>query len=84
MPEWLTDLQLKVNNIPKSISLTGIYDKGTHTIQADATQAINGISYNPTSRISLHRIPRKSKLTLTSNAHKYVSQEYEIKGNCSQ
>ena len=78
MPEWLTDLQLKVNNIPKSISLTGIYDKGTHTIQADATQAINGIS---TTQLLVFppQNSKKSKLTLTSNAHKYVSQEYEIK-----
>ncbi len=77
VPEWLTDLQLRVNNIPKSVSLTGVYDKETHTIQADVTQAIDG-----TSTTHLLVFPpqnsQKCKLTLISNAHKYVSQEYEI------
>lgn len=77
MPEWLTDLQLKVNNIPKSISLTGIYDKGTHTVQTDAAQAIGGVS---TTQLLVFppQNSKRSQLTLTSAAHKYVSEEYEI------
>lgn len=77
IPEWLTDLQLKINNIPKSISLTGVYDQGTHTIHANASKAIKGVS---TTQLLVFppQNDRKSGLTLTSNTHKYVSQEYEI------
>lgn len=77
MPEWLTDLRLNINNIPRAISLTGEYSKETHTVQADATQALDGTS---TTRLLVFppQDSRKSVLTLTSIAHKYISEEYEI------
>ena len=76
-PEDLEDLQIKVNNIPKSISLTGKYDSGTHTVTASASPAIDGVS---TTQLLVFppQNGKSSSLTLISNAYAYLSDEYHI------
>lgn len=77
MPEWLQDLQVKINNIPRTLSLTGEYNTSTHTVTCPVSLPNNGIS-----RTTLLVFPpqnnKQSTLTLSSEKHVYVSEEYII------
>lgn len=76
-PEGVEDLQIKVNNIPKTISLAGTYDSGTHTVTTSASPAVDGIS---TTQLLVFppQGGKRSTLTLISNACAYISDEYQI------
>lgn len=76
-PEGVEDLQIKVNNIPKTISLAGTYDSGTHTVTTSASPAVDGIS---TTQLLVFppQSGKRSTLTLVSNACAYISDEYQI------
>lgn len=76
-PEGVEDLQIKVNNIPKTISLAGTYDSGTHTVTTSASPAVDGIS---TTQLLVFppQGGKRSTLTLVSNACAYISDEYQI------
>ena len=76
-PEGVEDLQIKVNNIPKTISLAGTYDSGTHTVTTSASPAVDGIS---TTQLLVFppQNGKRSTLTLVSNACAYISDEYQI------
>ena len=76
-PEGVEDLQIKVNNIPKTISHAGTYDSGTHTVTTSASPAVDGIS---TTQLLVFppQGGKRSTLTLVSNACAYISDEYQI------
>lgn len=77
VPEWLTDLQIKVSNIPKTLSLTGVYDKGTQTVHTNASKAVQGESSTQL-LVFPPQEEKKSHLVLVSKEQKYLSEEYEI------
>lgn len=76
IPEWLTDLQINLSNIPQKMSLTGQYS-GNGTI----TKAIGIPDENGTSVTSLLVFPphEKAILTLSSQSMVFVTPEHPIK-----
>lgn len=72
VPEWLTDLTIGLNNIPKHISLTGQINPGTQSVSCIAAEALEGESVT---EILVFPPPegKKCTLTLSSKAHAYLS-----------
>ena len=76
-PDWLTDLQIKIERIPRHFTLSGQYSSTTQSIYAQASPAINGMS--TTQLLVFPPTPgRTCKLILSSDEHRYLSDGYTI------
>lgn len=75
IPEWLTDLQINLSNIPQKMSLTGEY-LGEYTI----SKSIAPPDENGTSETSILLFPprQKASITLSSNAMVFITPEHTI------
>lgn len=76
IPEWLSDLEIHVTNIPQKMSLTGIYSDATYTI----VQTISPPDENGISLTDLLVFPPKEKsvLTLSSNSQNFITPDHVI------
>lgn len=77
IPEWLTDLKIGLNNIPKNISLTGEVNTSTHSVSCIAAEALKGESVTEI-LVFPPPVGKRCTLTLSSETHAYLSDPYVI------
>lgn len=75
IPDWLSDLQINLTDIPKQMNLLGEYSTETYRVTKDITLPSQGKSVTD---ILVFPPPSASSLTLTSKAQAFISTEYPI------
>lgn len=75
IPEWLTDLELNLTDIPQKMNLLGEYSTTTYTVQSSIAPTIDGES---TTEFLVFPPRDTCFLSLTSNSLAYASPPFPI------